>query len=87
MPRSRWLDAAAIATWLVCGLPPIVTMLQSPVEGWIAAVWGGAFVIYGAAMGMVLLVDRRAWPPAAGLIAVQSVSAIVRRRGWRRRRS
>jgi signal transduction histidine kinase len=59
MREGRWLNAAAIVTWLICGLPQFVAMAQGGFSGWPAAGWIGAYVIYGMALLVLLEV---VWP-------------------------
>jgi signal transduction histidine kinase len=54
MREGRWLNVAAIVTWLICGLPQLVAVVQGAFGGWPAAVWGAAYALYGAAL-LVLL--------------------------------
>jgi signal transduction histidine kinase len=54
MREGRWLNAAAIVTWLICGLPHAVAIAQGAFGGWPAAVWFVAYAAYGAAL-LVLL--------------------------------
>jgi signal transduction histidine kinase len=54
MREGRWLNAAAIVTWLICGLTQFVAIAQGEFDGWPAAVWLAAYVVYGTAL-LVLL--------------------------------
>ena len=54
MREGRWLNVAAIVTWLVCGLPQLLAVVQGAFGGWPAAVWAAAYALYGAAL-LVLL--------------------------------
>ena len=50
MQGQKWLNVAAIATWLICGIYPIAAMAEAPLTLWPAGVWIAAFVVYGAAL-------------------------------------
>jgi signal transduction histidine kinase len=54
MREGRWLNAAALATWLICGLPQLVAMAQGAFRGWPATVWIAAYLLYGAALVLLL---------------------------------
>lgn len=54
MREGRWLNAAAIVTWLICGLPQFVAIAQGAFGGWPAAAWIAAYVVYGAALFLLL---------------------------------
>jgi signal transduction histidine kinase len=54
MREGRWLNVAAIVTWLICGLPQLLAVVQGAFGGWPAALWGAAYAVYGAAL-LVLL--------------------------------
>jgi signal transduction histidine kinase len=73
------MNAAAIATWVVAGLSPLVQVLRGGFTGWPAAAYVAAFLLFGAALFGVLF--RRASPRLRGtgvaLAAVQSVAALV----------
>jgi signal transduction histidine kinase len=50
MENQKWLNAAAVATWLVCGIYPVTAMASQPFTWWPAGVWIAAFLVYGAAL-------------------------------------
>ena len=54
MREGRWLNVAAIVTWLICGLSQAVAIAQGAFGGWPAVVWGTAYSLYGVAL-LVLL--------------------------------
>jgi hypothetical protein len=54
MREGRWLNAAAILTWLISGLPHFVAIAQGAFAGWPAAVWLAAYVVYGTALLLLL---------------------------------
>src|SRR5688572_22559383 len=54
MREGRWLNAAAILTWLISGLPHIVAIAQGAFAGWPATVWLAAYVVYGTALLILL---------------------------------
>jgi signal transduction histidine kinase len=77
---SRWLNLAAIGTWLFCGLPPFARIASGSVDSSPASVFILAFVAYGAALLSLLYLPRgrrsgRAVPVA--LLAVESVTGIT----------
>ena len=81
MREGRWLNAAAIVTWLICGLSQAVAIGQGVFGGWPAAVWGTAYVLYGVAL-LVLLglvgngLRRGRYSPLL-FITVQIVAALI----------
>lgn len=54
-----WFSAAAIVTWVACGLWPIASMLTGRFSGLPAVVFLVAFALYGAAMMGILTLPRR----------------------------
>jgi signal transduction histidine kinase len=50
MREGRWLNAAALATWLICGLPQLVAIAQGAFRGWPATIWTASYLVYGAAL-------------------------------------
>ena len=81
MREGRWLNAAAIVTWLICGLSQAVAIAQGVFGGWPAAVWGTAYALYGVAL-LVLLglvgngLRRGRYSPLL-FITVQIVAALI----------
>jgi signal transduction histidine kinase len=51
---EQWLRVAAIGTWLACGLQPLVDIASGRAAGWPVALWAAAFVLFGAALSLVL---------------------------------
>lgn len=81
MREGRWLNAAAIVTWLICGLSQFVAIAQGAFGGWPAAIWLVAYVMYGTALLMLLgLVGaglmRARYSPLV-FIAIQIVTALT----------
>jgi signal transduction histidine kinase len=80
MIGRQWLNAAAVATWLVAGANPLLRLLDGPIALWPGGVWGIAFAAFGAAMAGCLFraehqhggAQARVW-----LIAVQAVSGVL----------
>jgi signal transduction histidine kinase len=54
MREGQWLNVAALATWLICGLPYLVAIVQGAFGDWPAMLWLVAFAVYGATL-LVLL--------------------------------
>jgi signal transduction histidine kinase len=81
MREGRWLNAAAIVTWLICGFPQFVSIAQGAFGGWPASVWVASYVVYGAAL-LVLLelvpagLKRGRYTPLV-LIAIQIAAALI----------
>ena len=78
MREGRWLNAAAIVTWLICGLSQAVAIAQGVFGGWPAAVWGTAYALYGVAL-LVLVgtgLRRGRYSPLL-FITVQIVAALI----------
>jgi signal transduction histidine kinase len=74
-PRSGWwMSAAAIGTWIVCGLSPLAEIGSGGFVGWPAMAFVAAFAAFGAALMLCLF--RPARPDLASL-TVQSIAALV----------
>ena len=75
-----WFYAAALATWVACGLWPIAAIVAGRFTGAPAVAYVVAFLVYGAALlTMLMLPQRRAHVPLAvpvTLAAVQSITAV-----------
>jgi signal transduction histidine kinase len=56
---GRWAHAAAVATWMICGLPPFVRSAEGTFGGWPAFGFAAAFAVYGLALVPVLYPPRR----------------------------
>jgi signal transduction histidine kinase len=50
MREGRWLNVAAVVTWLICGLPQLMAIAQGAFGGSPAAIWLSAYGLYGAAL-------------------------------------
>lgn len=68
MRGRHWLNVAALATWLVCGVQPLLEITSGTFTGFPAAAWLGAFLVYGAALIVVLYRPYRSLRPAARLV-------------------
>jgi signal transduction histidine kinase len=81
MREGRWLNTAAIVTWLICGLSQFLAIAQGAFDGWPAAVWVAAYVVYGTALLMLLglvgagLMQARYSPLV--FIAIQIAAALI----------
>src|SRR5687768_6629002 len=81
MHEGRWLNVAALVTWLFCGLPQCVAIVQGAFTGWPAVLWLAAYLLYGAVL-LVLLglagarLLRARYSPLP-LIAVQIAAALA----------
>src|SRR5262245_47317046 len=74
MREGRWLNAAAIVTWLICGLPQFVAIAQGGFGGWPAVVCVAAYVVYGAALFLLLeIVETRLARSRYGSIALTGI--------------
>jgi signal transduction histidine kinase len=76
-----WFAAAAIGTWIACGLWPVGSIVSGRLTGVPAVLFVMMFAIYGAAVCIMLMLPRqqrqvRRWVPVT-LTAVQSVTAIA----------
>jgi signal transduction histidine kinase len=80
MRGGHWLNVAALVTWLICGLPQIVTIVQGDFAGWPAVLWVASFLLYGAALiaflGLTPNVPLRGYIPLV-LLVVQMVAAVT----------
>jgi signal transduction histidine kinase len=80
MREGRWLNVAALATWLICGLPQCVAIVRGAFGGWQAALWLAAYLLFGAALVVLLGLAGarlRRTRYSALLLAVQIVTAFV----------
>jgi signal transduction histidine kinase len=77
---GRWLEVAAVATWLVCGLPALASIAAGRAGLWPGAVFVAAFAVYGAALlALFYLPDgdgRRRIVPIA-LLGIESVTGMT----------
>jgi signal transduction histidine kinase len=80
--RGRaWLNAAAIMTWIVCGLSPISRVADAAGESPAAAIFVAAYLLFGAALVMSLYLPDQRLPgghvvPVA-LLIVESISGVT----------
>ena len=74
-----WVHAAAIATWLICGLPPLVRFAEGTFGGWPALAFTAAFAVYGMALVPVLYPPRRLTARSVYviLVGVQTIAGLV----------
>jgi signal transduction histidine kinase len=81
MRDGRWLNVAALATWLICGAPQVATIARGQFTGWAAIAWIGAYLVYGGALIVFLGIGRIR--PLLGyyaplvLVALQMVTALA----------
>jgi len=74
------MNVAAIGTWIVCGLSPLVLIARAEFTGWPAAAFVAAFVLFGGALLAILFqrpAAKRHAAMNAMLVAVQSLSALA----------
>ena len=85
MREGRWLNAAAIVTWLICGLSGVVAIAQGAFGGWPAVAWIAAYLVYGVVLFLLLeivgarLVRGRYAPLVLSGIQVPRMNAIMER--------
>jgi signal transduction histidine kinase len=78
MRADAWLQVAGYLTWLVSGIPMLTGMARGTVPMATAAVWGCAFVAFGAAFGASCHVHARGGAAArVALLAIQAGSGLV----------
>jgi signal transduction histidine kinase len=58
MREGRWLNVAALATWLICTAPQLATIARGQFTGWPAILWMVAYVLYGGALVLFLGIGR-----------------------------
>lgn len=78
--EGRWAEAAATATWIVGSLPPLAAYLAGEFGGAPAAAFAAAFVVFGAALLLVIYPPRVVAPRRRvrlALVACQSLAALV----------
>lgn len=77
----RWFTAAAIGTWVACGLWPMSQAIQGHFTGWPAVVYGIAFTGFGVAMLTILWQPGRSTRPSTvipvTLTAIEALCAIA----------
>jgi signal transduction histidine kinase len=76
---GRWAHAAAIATWMICALPPLVRFAEGTFGGLPASGFAAAFAIYGLALVPVLYPPRRltARPVYVLLVGIQTIAGLA----------
>jgi signal transduction histidine kinase len=81
MRGGRWLNVAALLTWVICGLPQIAAVAQREFAGWPALMWLTAYLTYGAALILFLgpgsIRRRLGYYSPLVLVAVQMVTALA----------
>src|SRR6185503_9058706 len=60
MQNARWLNIAAVATWVLSGIYPLGILLDRPLTWWPSAAWLAAYLTNGAAMTLLLMLPRMA---------------------------
>ena len=79
--RGRWLNLAAVATWLVCGLPPLMRLADADVGRGPATAFVASLLIYGAALLLLLYLPHGRAPGGRFipllLLVVESIAAMV----------
>lgn len=81
MKDGRWLNVAAVGTWIVCGVYPMSAM-TAPFTWWPDGTAIAVYLIYGAALAVILTLPRLVhgfcgpYLPHA-LAATQSVTALL----------
>jgi signal transduction histidine kinase len=58
MREGRWLNVAALATWLICTAPQLATIARGQFTGRAAILWMAAYVLYGGALILFLGIGR-----------------------------
>ena len=74
VPGIWWMNLAAIGTWIVCGLSPLVGIGTGEFSGWPAFAFAAAFVLFGAALLFCLFQPGR---PSLVSLAMQSFTALA----------
>jgi hypothetical protein len=81
VPSGKWLNAAAVVTWLICGLPPIAAIAGGESTGWPAAIFIAAFALFGAALVASLYRRDKSFGrrnvPTPFLVFVQSITGLT----------
>jgi signal transduction histidine kinase len=76
---ERWLQLAAIGTWIAAAAPAVAAMLTGRLTGWSVVVWVAASLAFLAAFGAMhwtaAMRGRRA--VSVGLLVLQSASALA----------
>jgi signal transduction histidine kinase len=76
---GQWLNLAAIATWLVCGLPQLVAIAGGRATGWPAAIFLAAYLVYGLALFALLYLPENRYGRlvAPALLVAESVCGLA----------
>lgn len=81
MRGGRWLNVAALSTWLLCGLPQSITIARGEFAGWPATMWLTAYLLYGAALivflGLGRMRARLGYYAPLLVLVVQMVTALA----------
>jgi len=74
-----WFSAAAVVTWIACGLWPVASMLTGRLSGVPAAVCAAGLLVYGGALIAILRLPRREASRSAAILlaTVESLMAIT----------
>lgn len=76
---GQWLNLAAIATWLVCGLPQLVAIAGGRATGSPAAIFVAAYLVYGIALLALLYLPENRYGRlvAPALLMAESVCGLT----------
>src|SRR6188508_1340405 len=81
MRGGRWLNVAALSTWLLCGLPQSIAIARGEFAGWPATIWLTAYLLYGAALivflGLGRMRARLGYYAPLLVLVVQMVTALA----------
>jgi signal transduction histidine kinase len=80
MRPDAWLRIAGFATWLVCGLLPLLAVSQGQLAGTRAVAWSAAFAVFGLAYISSCTIgfyQRRARALQVVLLALEAVAGLV----------
>ena len=81
MRGGRWLNVAALSTWLLCGLPQSIAIARGEFAGWPATMWLTAYLLYGAALivflGLGRMRARLGYYAPLLVLVVQMVTALA----------
>ena len=76
MRAERWLNRAALATWLVVGVPTISRVAAGDLPPARAAAWTAMFVVFGAALVDCLRSGSISRPRRIGMMAIQALTSL-----------
>jgi signal transduction histidine kinase len=81
MREGRWLNVAALATWLICTAPQLATIARGQFTGRAAILWMVAYLLYGGALilflGIGRIRPRLGYHAPLVLLALQMVTALA----------